>query len=248
MPALEIADLHVWHDNNHLLHGISFQVDPGEIVSLVGAPDSGPATTLKAILGLTDVRRGSIRIRGTESIAMPARHVGALGIGHFLQTQNLDDELSCEDNILSIAGTTTLGGGMSLAEIYALFPVLEQLRDDAVRSLSPGVRYLLVLARLLRSGANVLLLEDLFKSIGPDASFGAGTALRQICEQGYAVLLAEQDPDSSKAIAARSYVMEGGRIVNRLDSMLDYEQKIASAARDRHDGQAGSFLVVPSPR
>lgn len=227
MPALEIVDLHVWHDNVHLLRGISFQVHPGEIVSLVGAADTGSKTVLQAILGLTDARKGSIRVRGAESIAMSTQHIEAMGVGYFHQAQYLVDELSCEDNILSVAGTTTLGGGMSLAEIYALFPALEHLRSDAVSSLTPEERHLLMLARLLRSGANVLLLDNLFKSIGPQAYFGASIALKQICEQGYTVLLAEQESSPSKMIATHSYVMEGGRIVNHLEQAQDYAQKIA---------------------
>ncbi len=218
MTALEIADLHVWHDSAHLLHGISFQVEPGEIVSLVGAPNSGHVTTLRAILGLTDVRQGSIRIRGTESITMPAQHIGPLGIGHFHHAQTLADTLSCEDNILSIAGTTTLGGGLSLAEIYAFFPTLEHHRSDAVSGLPPETRHLLVLARLLRSGADVLLLENLFGSLGPDAYSGVRTALKQICSQGYTIVLAEQDLNLSKMIARHSYIMEDGHIVNHLES------------------------------
>jgi branched-chain amino acid transport system ATP-binding protein len=219
MTALEIADLHVWHDSAHLLHGISFQVEPGEIVSLVGAPNSGHVTTLQAILGLTDIRQGSIRIRGTESITMPAQHIAPLGIGHYHRAHTLVDTLSCEDNILSIAGTTTLGGGLSLAEIYAFFPALERQRGDAVSGLLPEARHLLMLARLLRSGANVLLLENLFGSVGPEAHCGVRTALMQICSEGYAIVMAEQDLNVSKRIATHNYIMEDGHIVNHLESV-----------------------------
>jgi branched-chain amino acid transport system ATP-binding protein len=215
--ALEIANLHAWYGESHVLHGVNLHVNKGEVVTLLGRNGSGRTTTLRAILGLTGSRKGSIRIQGTESINLPTYRIAHLGIGYCPEERGIFAGLSCEENLL-LPPTVgdTLGGGMSLAEIYDMFPNLEERKNSPGTRLSGGDQQMLAVARILRTGANLLLLDEISEGLAPVIVQALARMIRALKAKGYTIVMVEQNFHFAAPLADRFYVMEHGQIVEEI--------------------------------
>ncbi|MER1940260.1 MULTISPECIES: ABC transporter ATP-binding protein [unclassified Castellaniella] len=213
-PALEISDLHAWYGESHVLHGVNMRVEPGQVVTLLGRNGAGRTTTLRAMLGLTSKRTGSIRIQGTESIQMPTYRVAHLGIGYCPEERGIFASLSCEENLL-LPPTVgdTLGGGMSLAEIYDMFPNLLERRNSPGTRLSGGEQQMLAVARILRTGANLLLLDEISEGLAPVIVQALSRMIITLKSKGYTIVMVEQNFRFAAPLADHFYIMEHGQIV-----------------------------------
>ena len=210
---LEVANLHAFYGESHILHGVDFRVDKGEVVTLLGRNGAGRTTTLRAILGLTGARSGSIRIKGVESIAMATHRIAHLGLGYCPEERGIFASLSCEENLLLPPAVGTDGAGMSLAEIYAMFPNLAERRDSQGTRLSGGEQQMLAVARILRTGASLLLLDEISEGLAPVIVQALARMIRMLKAKGYTVVMVEQNFRFAAPLADRFYVMEHGRIV-----------------------------------
>ncbi|NYT62243.1 ABC transporter ATP-binding protein [Alcaligenaceae bacterium] len=217
--ALEISDLHAWYGEAHVLHGVNLTVGQGEVVTLLGRNGSGRTTTLRAILGLTGTRKGSIRIQGTESINLPTYRVAHLGIGYCPEERGIFAGLTCEENLL-LPPTVgdTLGGGMSLAEIYDMFPNLKERRQSPGTRLSGGEQQMLAVARILRTGANLLLLDEISEGLAPVIVQALARMITALKAKGYTIVMVEQNFRFAAPLADRFYVMEHGQIVEQFNA------------------------------
>ncbi|MBF6616568.1 ABC transporter ATP-binding protein [Pollutimonas thiosulfatoxidans] len=212
--ALQISDLHAWYGESHVLHGVNLEVGTGEVVTLLGRNGSGRTSTLRAILGLTGTRKGSVRIQGTESIQLPTYRIAHLGIGYCPEERGIFAGLTCEENLLlpPIVGDT-LGGGMSLAEIYDMFPNLEERKHSPGTRLSGGEQQMLAVARILRTGANLLLLDEISEGLAPVIVQALARMITTLKSKGYTIVMVEQNFRFAAPLADRFYVMEHGQIV-----------------------------------
>jgi branched-chain amino acid transport system ATP-binding protein len=218
-PALEISNLHAWYGESHVLHGVDMKVDRGQVVTLLGRNGSGRSTTLRAILGLTGTRKGSIRIQGAESIHLPTYRVAHLGIGYCPEERGIFAGLSCEENLLlpPVVGDT-LGGGMSLTEIYEMFPNLEERKHSPGTRLSGGEQQMLAVARILRTGANLLLLDEISEGLAPVIVQALARMITTLKNKGYTVVMVEQNFRFAAPLADHFYVMEHGQIVEQFSA------------------------------
>lgn len=232
-PALEITDLHAWYGESHVLHGVNMRVEPGQVVTLLGRNGAGRTSTLRALLGLTSRRTGSIRIQGTESIRLPTYRIAHLGIGYCPEERGIFSTLSCEENLLLPPTVgNTLGGGMSLAEIYDMFPNLLERRHSPGTRLSGGEQQMLAVARILRTGASLLLLDEISEGLAPVIVQALARMITTLKTKGYTVVMVEQNFRFAAPLADHFYIMEHGQIVeefpaaqlsekqNTLDSLL----------------------------
>ncbi|MCC2595123.1 ABC transporter ATP-binding protein [Pusillimonas sp. MFBS29] len=217
--ALEVTDLHAWYGESHVLHGITFNVNKGEVVTLLGRNGAGRTSTLRAILGLTGSRKGSIRIQGTESIDLPTYRIAHLGIGYCPEERGIFAGLSCEENLLlpPVVGDT-LGGGMSLSEIYDMFPNLEERKHSPGTRLSGGEQQMLAVARILRTGANLLLLDEISEGLAPVIVQALARMISTLKAKGYTIVMVEQNFHFAAPLADRFYVVEHGQIVEEIAS------------------------------
>jgi branched-chain amino acid transport system ATP-binding protein len=211
--ALEIKDLHAWYGESHVLHGINLKVNKGEVVTLLGRNGAGRTSTLRAILGLTGSRKGSIRINGTESIDMPTYRIAHLGIGYCPEERGIFASLSCEENLLLPPTVGTLGGGMSLTEIYDMFPNLEERKHSPGTRLSGGEQQMLAVARILRTGANLLLLDEISEGLAPVIVQALARMITTLKAKGYTIVMVEQNFRFAAPLADRFYVIEHGQVV-----------------------------------
>ncbi|OZI23334.1 ABC transporter ATP-binding protein [Bordetella genomosp. 9] len=227
-PALEISDLHAWYGESHILHGVNMSVGQGEVVTLLGRNGAGRTTTLRAILGLTGSRRGSVRINGTESIGMPTFRIAHLGVGYCPEERGIFASLSCEENLLlpPVVGGA-LGGGMSLAEIYDMFPNLHERRHSPGTRLSGGEQQMLAVARILRTGASLLLLDEISEGLAPVIVQALGRMITALKQRGYTIVMVEQNFHFAAPLADRFYVMEHGQIVEHFEASQLHEKQEA---------------------
>lgn len=218
--VLEITDLHAWYGESHVLHGVNMQVNQGEVVTLLGRNGSGRTTTLRATLGLTGSRKGSIRIGGTEAIALPTYKIAHLGIGYCPEERGIFAGLSCEENLLlpPPVGASTLGGGMSLAEIYDMFPNLQERRSSPGTRLSGGEQQMLAVARILRTGANLLLLDEISEGLAPVIVQALARMITTLKAKGYTIVMVEQNFRFAAPLADRFYVIEHGQVVEHFNA------------------------------
>jgi branched-chain amino acid transport system ATP-binding protein len=212
-PALEISGLNAWYGESHILHGVNFTVQKGEVITLLGRNGAGRTTTLRAILGLTGSRTGSVRIHGTEAIAMPTYKIAHLGIGYCPEERGIFASLSCEENLLLPPPVGALGGGMSLSEIYEMFPNLLERRHSPGTRLSGGEQQMLAVARILRTGANLLLLDEISEGLAPVIVQALSRVIKTLKSKGYTIIMVEQNFRFAAPLADRFYVMEHGQIV-----------------------------------
>jgi branched-chain amino acid transport system ATP-binding protein len=214
---LVVEDLHAWYGESHVLHGVNLSVAEGELVTLVGRNGAGRTSTLRAILGLTDARTGSVRIAGVETIRRRTFETALLGVGYCPEERAIFASLSVRENLLlppPLPGATP----MALEEIYALFPNLAG-RDKAQGTrLSGGEQQMLALARILRTGARLLLLDEISEGLAPAIVEQIGEAMQALKRRGYTILLVEQNFEFARSLADRYYVMEHGQVVDAFAS------------------------------
>jgi branched-chain amino acid transport system ATP-binding protein len=208
---LKVADLHTWYGESHILHGMDFEIKEGELVTLLGRNGAGRTTTLKAILGLTGKRTGSIQVQGVETIHMPTNKIARLGLGYCPEERGIFSTLSCEENLLLPPKVGE--GGMSLDEIYEMFPNLKERRNSPGTRLSGGEQQMLAMARILRSGAKILLLDEITEGLAPVIVQTLGRVIRALKAKGLTIILVEQNFRFAAPLADRHYVVEHGRIV-----------------------------------
>jgi branched-chain amino acid transport system ATP-binding protein len=211
--ALAIADLQAWYGESHILHKVGLTVGRGEVVTLLGRNGSGRTTTLRAIMGLTGTRRGSIRINGTETIAMRTYKIAHLGVGYCPEERGIFSSLSAEENLLLPPSVSKTEQGMSLDEIYAMFPNLAERKQSQGTRLSGGEQQMLAVARILRTGARLLLLDEISEGLAPVIVQGLARMITMLKAKGYTIVMVEQNFRFAAPLADRFYVMEHGRIV-----------------------------------
>jgi branched-chain amino acid transport system ATP-binding protein len=211
---LRVTDLHAFYGESHILHGMDLVVNRGELVTLLGRNGSGRTTTLKAILGLTSRRTGSIVVNGQETVGMPPHRVVQLGIGYCPEERGIFASLSAEENLTLPPAVGS--GGMSVAEIYKMFPNLEERRKSQGTRLSGGEQQMLAVARILRIGARLLLLDEITEGLAPVIVQTLGRVVRQLKERGFTVILVEQNFRFVAPLADRHYVIEHGRVVEQV--------------------------------
>ncbi|MBA1147366.1 ABC transporter ATP-binding protein [Ectothiorhodospiraceae bacterium WFHF3C12] len=221
---LRISDLHAYYGESHVLHGIDLQVRRGEMVTLLGRNGAGRTTTIRSIMGLVDRRSGSIVVNGTETVHMSPHRIARLGIGYCPEERGIFASLSAEENLN--LPPTLRSGGMSLEEIYELFPNLKDRRKSQGSKLSGGEQQMLAIARILRTGANFLLLDEITEGLAPVIVEALGRVVRLLKERGYTVVMAEQSFAFAGPLADRHYVIEHGQVVecveaHELDSKRD---------------------------
>jgi len=219
VPALEIKDLHAWYGESHILHGVDLTVNHGEVVTLLGRNGAGRTTTLRAIMGLTGTRKGSIKVNGNETIGLPTHKIAHYGIGYCPEERAIFSSLSCEENLLlppQLKGQANSGNaGMSEAEIYDMFPNLKERRQSQGTRLSGGEQQMLAVGRILRTGANLLLLDEISEGLAPVIVQALARMILMLKKKGYTVVMVEQNFRFAAPLADRFYVMEHGSIVER---------------------------------
>jgi branched-chain amino acid transport system ATP-binding protein len=211
-PALEVTGLQAWYGESHILHGVDFVVNQGEVVTLLGRNGSGRTTTLRAILGLTDLRKGSVRIDGRETIDMRTFRIAHLGIGYCPEERGIFASLSAEENLLLPPVIAASGQRMSLEEIYDLFPNLKERRRSQGSRLSGGEQQMLAVARILRAGARLLLLDEMSEGLAPVIVQALARLITMLKAKGYTIVMVEQNFRFAAPLADRFYVMEHGKI------------------------------------
>jgi len=221
---LKVADLNTWYGESHVLHGINFEIREGELVTLLGRNGAGRTTTVKSILGLVGKRTGSIQIDGVETIQMPTNKIARLGLGYCPEERGIFSSLSCEENLMLPPKVGE--GGMTVEEIYAMFPNLKERRHSQGTRLSGGEQQMLAMARILRSGARVLLLDEITEGLAPVIVQTLGRVIRALKAKGLTIILVEQNFRFAAPLADRHYVIEHGQIVatvnkNELESKSD---------------------------
>jgi len=211
--ALHIDNLHAWYGESHVLHGVNLRVNPGETICLLGRNGAGRTTTLRAVMGLTSARTGSIRVFGTEVIGLPPHRVAPLGVGYCPEERGIFASLTTRENFLLPPDLPTRFPGISADEIHALFPNLQERANSPGSRLSGGEQQMLAVARIFRTGARLLLLDEISEGLAPVIVQALGRAIIELKKKGYSVLLAEQNFRFSANLADRFYVMERGQIV-----------------------------------
>ena len=216
--ALEISKLHAWYGESHILHDVNLSVNQGEVVTLLGRNGAGRTTTMRAIMGLTGKRTGSIKINGVESIGLPTHKIAHLGVGYCPEERGIFSSLSTEENLMlppALAGTEK---GMSVQEIYQMFPNLYERRNSQGTRLSGGEQQMLAVARILRTGARLLLLDEISEGLAPVIVQGLARMILTLKAKGYTVVMVEQNFRFAAPLADRFYVMEHGQIVETFAS------------------------------
>ncbi|KAF1051074.1 MAG: High-affinity branched-chain amino acid transport ATP-binding protein LivF [Delftia tsuruhatensis] len=212
-PALEIKGLQAWYGESHVLHGMDLVVQPGEVVTLLGRNGAGRTSTLRAIMGLTGARKGSIRINGVEAIHLPTHRIAHLGVGYCPEERGIFSSLSCEENLMLPPPLKTGQQGMSVDEIYAMFPNLAERRHSQGTRLSGGEQQMLAVARILRTGARLLLLDEISEGLAPVIVQALARMITMLRTKGYTVVMVEQNFHFAAPLADRFYVVEHGHVV-----------------------------------
>ena len=224
-PALEISHLEAWYGESHVLHGVDIMVRPGEVVTLLGRNGAGRTTTMRAVMGLTGARKGSVKINGVETIHMPTHRIAHLGVGYCPEERGIFSSLSCEENLLLPPVLKTGTQGMSIDEIYAMFPNLAERRHSQGTRLSGGEQQMLAVARILRTGAKLLLLDEISEGLAPVIVQALARMIVMLRERGYTVVMVEQNFRFAAPLADRFYVMEHGCIVEKFGAS-ELEEKM----------------------
>jgi branched-chain amino acid transport system ATP-binding protein len=212
-PALEIAGLRAWYGESHVLHDVNLVVQPGEVITVLGRNGAGRTTTLRAIMGLTGTRTGSIRINGVEAIGLPTHRIAHLGVGYCPEERGIFSSLSTEENLLLPPPVCKTDSGMSVEQVYALFPNLKERRTSQGTRLSGGEQQMLAVARILRTGARLLLLDEISEGLAPVIVQALGRMIVALKARGYTIVMVEQNFRFAAPLADRFYVMEHGQIV-----------------------------------
>jgi len=226
---LAVDGLQAWYGESHILHGMKFEVAAGEVVTLLGRNGAGRTTTLRALLGLVDRREGSVRLRGREVSRLAPHRIARLGLGYCPEERGIFASLSAEENLMLPLKVGPQG--MSVDEIYEMFPNLRERRKSQGSRLSGGEQQMLALARILRAGAPLLLLDEITEGLAPVIVKALGRAIHRLRERGYTIVMVEQNFRFAAPLADRHYVVERGRVVEtvhkaelsaRMDMLHEY--------------------------
>jgi len=212
-PALEIKGLHGWYGESHVLHGVDMVVQPGEVVTLLGRNGAGRTSTLRSVMGLIGSRKGSIKVNGIETVGMPTYRIAHLGIGYCPEERGIFSSLSAEENLMLPPVLKGADKGMSVDEIYAMFPNLAERRHSQGTRLSGGEQQMLAVARILRTGARLLLLDEISEGLAPVIVQALARMITMLRSKGYTIVMVEQNFRFAAPLADRFYVMEHGRMV-----------------------------------
>jgi len=213
-PLLEVRDLHAWYGESHILHGVGFEIRPGETVTLLGRNGAGKTTTLKSIMGIVASRRGSVRLGGRELIDLPSNRIARLGLAFCPEERGIFASLSVEENLR--LPPVVRPGGLGIDAIYDLFPNLRERLRAGGTTLSGGEQQMLAIGRILRTGARLLLLDEPTEGLAPVIVQQIGATLGRLKRDGFTVLLVEQNFRFAATVADRHYVMEHGRVVDMI--------------------------------
>jgi branched-chain amino acid transport system ATP-binding protein len=208
---LEVRDLHGWYGESHVLHGVNLHVDEGEVVTLLGRNGAGRTSTMRAVMGLIGRRKGSVRVRGTETIDLPPHKIARLGVGYCPEERGIFSSLSAQENLL--LPPTLAQGGMSVEQIYAMFPNLRERAASQGTRLSGGEQQMLAVARILRTGARLLLLDEISEGLAPVIVQKLAEMVVALRKQGYTILMVEQNFRFAAPLADRFLVMEHGQVI-----------------------------------
>ncbi len=208
---IEIENLHGWYGESHVLHGVNFEVHEGEVVTLLGRNGAGRTSTLRAIMGLIGSRQGSIRVRGTETIDLPPHRIAGFGLGYCPEERGIFSSLSAQENLL--LPPVLAPGGMSLDDIYAMFPNLKERAYSQGTRLSGGEQQMLAVARILRTGAKLLLLDEISEGLAPVIVQKLAAMVQTLRKQGYTIIMVEQNFKFAAPLADRFLVMEHGQVI-----------------------------------
>ena len=211
---LEIRDLHAFYGESHILHGVSLDVRKGEVVTLLGRNGAGKTTTMRSIMGIVGKRTGSIRLGGDELVGLPSNRIAKLGIGYVPEERGIFSSLNVEENLM--LPPTIKQGGMTVDAIYTLFPNLKERRKSQGTRLSGGEQQMLAIGRILRTGADFILLDEPTEGLAPVIIQQIGKVVRELKQRGMTILLVEQNFRFAATIADRHYVMEEGNIVDMI--------------------------------
>ncbi len=211
---LKVEGLEAWYGESHILHGVAFEIGRGELVTLLGRNGAGKTTTLRSIMGIVGNRKGSVRFDGQETVGRPSNAIARLGIAYCPEERGIFSSLNVEENLL--LPPMVKPGGMGIKEIYSLFPNLEERRRSQGTKLSGGEQQMLAIGRILRTGANLLLLDEPTEGLAPVIVQRIGEIIRQLKQRGFTILLVEQNFHFAATIADRNYVMEDGRVVDMI--------------------------------
>ena len=228
-PFLQVKDLHGWYGESHVLHGVNFHVDEGEVVTLLGRNGAGRTSTMRAIMGLIGTRKGSITVRGTETIGMATHKIARLGLGYCPEERGIFSSLSCEENLM--LPPQLAEGGMSVEQIYKMFPNLKERAGSQGTRLSGGEQQMLAVARILRTGARLLLLDEISEGLAPVIVQKLAEMVIALRKQGYTIVMVEQNFVFAAPLADRFMVMEHGEVIQqftqaelpaRIDKLHEY--------------------------
>ena len=214
--SLKLAGLEAWYGESHILHGVELTVHEGEIVTLLGRNGAGRTTTLRAIMGLVGARTGSVQIGGVETIELPPHRIARIGVGYCPEERGIFSGLSAEENLMlppRLKGAEAL----QIEEIYAMFPNLRERATSPGTRLSGGEQQMLAVARILRTGSRLLLMDEISEGLAPVIVQKLGDVIRTLKTKGFTVVLVEQNFRFAAPLADRFYVMEGGRIVKQFE-------------------------------
>jgi len=229
---LRIEDLHAWYGESHILHGMGFAVGEGEVVTLLGRNGAGKTTTLRAIMGIVPQRQGSVVFRGNQLVGLASNRIARLGIAYCPEERGIFASLDVEENLL--LPPTVSPGGMTVDEIYAIFPNLKERRRSQGTKLSGGEQQMLAIGRILRTGARLLLLDEPTEGLAPVIVRQIRATLRRLKADGCTILLVEQNFRFAATVADRHYVMERGRVVDM----------IRNVELERHTAKLHEYLGV----
>jgi branched-chain amino acid transport system ATP-binding protein len=213
-PLLAVEKLEAWYGESHILHGVDFEVFPGEVVTLLGRNGAGKTTTLKSVMGIVGHRTGSVRFEGRETIRLPSNAIARAGIALCPEERGIFASLNVEENLL--LPPEVKPGGLTLDEIFELFPNLrERLGSSQGTKLSGGEQQMLAIGRILRTGARLLLLDEPTEGLAPVIIQQIGKTIRALKEKGFTILLVEQNFRFASTVSDRYYIMEHGKVVHR---------------------------------
>jgi branched-chain amino acid transport system ATP-binding protein len=222
---LRISGLHAFYGESHILHGVDMVVNHGEVVTLLGRNGAGRTTTLKSIMGLVGRRTGSIKINGVETVQLPPHAIARLGLGYCPEERGIFASLSCEENLM--LPPEIASGGMEIDEIYQMFPNLKERRESPGTRLSGGEQQMLAVGRILRTGAKLLLLDEISEGLAPVIVQALARMIRMLRQKGFTVIMVEQNFRFAAPLADRFYVMEHGQIVEGFEaSQLDQKTEL----------------------
>ena len=223
-PLLKVRGLEAWYGESHVLHGIDFDVAPGEVVTLLGRNGAGKTTTLKSIMGVIGKRKGSVNFAGKETISLPSRAIARLGLGYVPEERGIYSTLSVEENLM--LPPQVKPGGLPVEQIFTLFPNLKERLKSQGTKLSGGEQQMLAIGRILRTGANLLLLDEPTEGLAPVIIDQIGATIRMLKQKGFTIILVEQNFRFAQTVADRHYVVEQGKVIDmipnaELDANID---------------------------